>query len=132
MNIKLIEYNRIKNYQKYNPKSFFNKLECSDYSDYIERWTDEYRYLTNLFLAIDDDNNIVGYMFLGRHKKKDKYVKIKLIDTFIRNNNIALKMMTLFENKNNKILLPEEIVDDAKGYWKKINKPDFNSLSYKL
>ena len=120
-----MEYNRITSYQKYNLKSFFNKLECSDYSDYIERWTDEYRYLTNLFLAIDDDNNIVGYMFLCKYKKKDKYVKIKLIDTFIGKNNIALKMMSLFENKNNKILLPEEIADDAVEYWKKINKSEF-------
>ena len=125
MNIKLIEYNRMWNRTKYDTDSFFNKLDCSEFSDYINRWTEEHRYLTNLFLAIDDNDNIVGYMFLGRYKKTDINVKIKVIDTFIRNNNIALKMMTLFENKKNKILLPELIVDDAKEYWKKINKSEF-------
>ena len=65
-------------------------------------------------------------MFLDRYKKTDINVKIKVIDTFIQNNNFALKMMTLFENKKNKILLPKIIIDDATEYWKKLNKPVFS------
>lgn len=123
MDIKIVEYNRIKNYKKYDIKSFFDKLDESDFSGYIYSWTGGYRYLTNLFLAIDKNDNIVGYMFLDRFKKSDNNVKIKLIDTFIRNNNIALKMILLFENKTKKTLYPEKIIDEAKEYWKKLNKP---------
>lgn len=55
------------------------------------------------------------------------YVLIEFIDTIVRNNGFAKHLMELWHEKNeNKVLLPQEIVASAVGYWRRILFEDYD------
>ena len=58
---------------------------------------------------------IIAYMLL------DDDNRIEWIDTVVRKNNLAKRMMEIYYIKNGYRLKPKEIIPSAEGYWKKYN-----------
>ena len=71
-------------------------------------------------------NYIIGFILLDESAKTDKLQYIDYIDTRIKKHNLASHMIQLYEQQNNIILVPYDILKSASSYWKKYFERKYN------
>jgi hypothetical protein len=120
MKIKYSEYNRLKK-SSTEYYSFIDKLKNDVFSRVLYSYTENYQFLTGLWVAYTTDDYgeriILAYMFINKNNN------IEYINTWLRGQNIARKMIKYIEEKKGK-LTPVNICDTAKIYWEKMRKID--------
>jgi len=119
MKIKYSEYNRLKQ-SSTEYYSFIDKLKNDELQRCLYQYTGNYHHLKGLWVAYTDDYGeriILAYMFINKNND------IEFINTWLRGQNIARKMIKYVEEKKGK-LTPINICDTAKIYWENMRKID--------
>ena len=130
-NYKFVKFSSIARFTTiYDIKGFKTYLQnCEFYEGHIDILTDDFTDFSNLMVCVPSDeirlekgNKILGYMFLCDYHRLSETVDIELIDTIVRGENIALKMIEYFEIKFNKPLRPQIMMRGSNIYWTNIGR----------
>ena len=106
-------YNRIKLNKELND-NFLDFIENQSSLNYFGI-TEGFREFKNCYVAIDEKiNRIIGIMFVSK-----KFQEIYMIESIIKGQNIAMKMINEFDKKYKTKINPYNIVKEAEEFWKK-------------